>query len=250
MMYPVDIRNLKGKRKISMLTAYDYSISGILNQTNVDMILVGDSLGNVMLGHKDTIPVTVDEMIHHGKAVVKGAPDKLVIMDMPFMSVGCGKSNALKNVKKIIQETGAQAVKIEGVRYVVEIISELNDLGVPVMGHIGLTPQSYLSFGGFKKQGTTEEAAKYIYEDAVTLAESGVFAMVIECVPEDLAAKITRDIDVPTIGIGSGKHTDGQVLVINDLLGLTVNKIPSFVKKRANLCEDIKKSVSEFIKDI
>jgi 3-methyl-2-oxobutanoate hydroxymethyltransferase len=250
MMYPIDIINAKNKKKISVLTAYDYSMAGILNQTDVDIILVGDSLGNVMLGYKDTIPVTLEDIIHHGRAVVKGAPDKLVVIDMPFMSVGCGRSNTMKNIKKVIQETGAHAVKIEGVKSTLEIISDLNDLGIPVMGHIGLTPQKYISLGGLKKQGTTEEAAKCIYDDAVTLAESGVFAIVLECIPDELASGITRDIDVPTIGIGSGKNTDGQVLVINDMIGLTVNKIPSFAKKRLNLGDEIKEAVSLYIRDM
>jgi 3-methyl-2-oxobutanoate hydroxymethyltransferase len=250
MLYPNDIISLKNKRKISVLTSYDYSMAGILSSTPVDIILVGDSLGNVMLGYRDTIPVTVDEIIHHAKAVVRGAGDKFIVADMPFMSVGCGKARAIKNVKRVFQETGVHAVKIEGVKPVKEIIGELNYAGVPVMGHLGLTPQRYITLGGYKKQGTVEDSAKRIYDEAVALAESGVFAIVLECVPDELALRITRDIRVPTIGIGSGSNTDGQVLVINDMLGLTVNKIPSFVKKRLNLGEDIKKAVAGFIEDM
>ena len=248
MYYPKDLVNMKNNKKISMLTCYDYSMACILNQTDLDMLLVGDSLANIMQGHKDTIPVTIDNMIYHAKAVVKGAPTKFVVVDIPFMSTYCGVDNACLNIQRVMQETGAQAVKIEGATGNEELFKRLSLAGVPFMGHIGLTPQSYLVLGGYKKQGRTEEGALKLKQDAKTLEELGAFSIVLECVPDDLAIEITKSIQIPTIGIGAGKHTDGQVLVINDLIGLTVNKVPSFVETKLNIAEQIKTVVNLYSK--
>ena len=249
-MYPNNIISAKGNKKITAITAYDYSMAGIINDTDVDMILVGDSLGNVILGHKDTIAVTLNDMIHHGRSVVKGAPDKLIIIDMPFMSISMGLEKSLENVMNIMQQTGAHGVKIEGGRENIDLIKMLKTAGVPVMGHLGLTPQSYLRLGGYKTQGNTEHSAIEMFKDAKELEEAGVFSIVLECVNEELAQKITKELKIPTIGIGSGTSTDGQVLVINDLLGFTKNRIPSFVKPKLNLYEDIKKAVNDFAHDV
>ncbi|MEI6079314.1 MAG: 3-methyl-2-oxobutanoate hydroxymethyltransferase [bacterium] len=249
-MYPTNIVSTKGKKKISMITAYDFSMAGIINDTEVDMILVGDSLGNVILGHKDTIAVTLNDMIHHGAAVVKGAPNKIVIIDMPFMSISMGIEKSMENVMNVMQQTGARGVKIEGGREHIQLIEKLRTAGVPVMGHLGLTPQSYLMLGGYKTQGNTKDSAEEMLKDAVELEKAGVFSIVLECVNQDLAKKITEEIKVPTIGIGSGTYTDGQVLVINDLVGLTNIKVPSFVKPKLNLYEEIKKAVNDFAEEV
>lgn len=249
-MYPGNLTNKKGTHKLTMLTAYDYSMASILDQTEVDMILVGDSLGNVMLGHKDTIAVTLNDMIHHAKAVVKGAPNKMIIVDMPFMSISMGLERSLENVMNVMQNTGAHGVKIEGGKEHVELIRALGHAGVPVMGHLGLTPQSYLKLGGYKTQGNTTKSAEQIMNDAKALCDAGVFSMVLECVNEELSKAITQEVNVPTIGIGSGPYTDGQVLVINDLVGLTTSKVPSFVKPKLDLASEIKKAVGEFSRQV
>ncbi|MFH1223574.1 MAG: 3-methyl-2-oxobutanoate hydroxymethyltransferase [Pseudomonadota bacterium] len=249
-MYPGNFSSKKGKQKITMLTAYDYSMACILNETDIDMILVGDSLGNVVLGHKDTIAVTLNDMIHHATSVVKGAPNKIVIVDMPFMSISMGIDKSLENVMNVMQQTGAHGVKIEGGKHNIPLIKELKNAGVPVMGHLGLTPQSYLTLGGYKTQGNTKNSADEIYYDTKALSEVGVFSIVLECVNEELAKKITDEIDVITIGIGSGPHTDGQVLVINDLIGLTTSRVPSFVKPKLNLSNEIKNAVNNYAKEV
>lgn len=249
-MYPGNISSKKGTHKITMLTAYDYSMASILDQTDIDMILVGDSLGNVVLGHKDTIAVTLNDMIHHAKAVVKGAPNKIIIVDMPFMSISMGLERSLENVMNVMQSTGAHGVKIEGGKEHIELIKTLGKAGVPVMGHLGLTPQSYLKLGGYKMQGNTQKSAEQIMGDAKALEEAGVFSIVLECVNEELSKAITLEISVPTIGIGSGAATDGQVLVINDLIGLTTSKVPSFVKPKLDLKQDIKKAINVFCDEV
>jgi len=249
-MYPGNLSSKKGTHKITMLTAYDYSMASILNQTDVDMLLVGDSLGNVILGYKDTIAVTLNDMIHHARAVVKGAPDKVVIVDMPFMSISMGLEKSLESVMNVMQNTGAHGVKIEGGKQHVALIEALGHAGVPVMGHLGLTPQSYLKLGGYKTHGNNAKSAEQITNDAKALSDAGVFSIVLECVNEELAKVITAEISVPTIGIGSGPHTDGQVLVINDLIGLTTSKVPSFVKSKLNLSELIKKAITEFNSEV
>lgn len=250
MKYPSNIALSKGTKKIAMITAYDYSMAGAVNDSDIDLILVGDSLGNVMLGHKDTIAVTINDMISHAASVVKGAPNKIVIVDMPFMSVSMGYEKSLENVLRVMQETGAKGVKIEGGKHFIKLIKELKHAGVPVMGHLGLTPQSYLQLGGYKTQGNTKHSADEMLEDAIALAEAGVFGMVLECVNEELAKKITETVPVPTIGIGSGPFTDGQVLVINDLLGLTNGRVPSFVKPKLDLHKEIKQALNEFASEV
>jgi len=250
MMYPSNIVSCKGTKKISMITAYDYSMAGIVNDSEIDLILVGDSLGNVMLGHKDTIAVTINDMISHASSVVRGAPNKIVIVDMPFMSVSMGFEKSLENVLHVMQETSAKGVKIEGGKHFIKLIKELKHAGVPVMGHLGLTPQSYLQLGGYKTQGNTKHSADEMLEDAQALVDAGVFAIVLECVNEELAKKITESICVPTIGIGSGPFTDGQVLVINDLLGLTNGKVPSFVRPKLDLNKEIKNALNDFVKEV
>jgi len=250
MMYPSNIIASKGNKKISMITAYDYSMAGVVNDTNIDMILVGDSLGNVMLGHKDTIAVTINDMVSHAASVVRGAPNKIVIVDMPFMSVSMGFEKSLENVVRVMQDTGAHGVKIEGGKHFIKLIKELKHAGVPVMGHLGLTPQSYLQLGGYKMQGNTKDSAEQILNDAEALVDAGVFAIVLECVNEELAKKITETVPVPTIGIGSGNFTDGQVLVINDLIGLTNGKVPSFVRPKLNLHNEIKQALNEFASEV
>ena len=250
MIYPSNIAATKGTKKISMITAYDYSMDGVVNSSDVDMILVGDSLGNVMLGHKDTIAVTINDMISHAASVVRGAPNKVVIVDMPFMSVSMGFEKSLENVLRVMQDTGAHGVKIEGGKHFIKLIKELKHAGVPVMGHLGLTPQSYLQLGGYKMQGNTKSSADEMLADATALVEAGVFAMVLECVNEELAKKITETVAVPTIGIGSGPFTDGQVLVINDLLGLTNGKVPSFVRPRLDLNKEIKQALNDFANEV
>ncbi len=249
-MYPTNFMASKGKKKLAMITAYDYSMAGIINDTEIDVILVGDSLGNVILGHKDTIAVTLNDMIHHARAVVKGAPDKIIIVDMPFMSISMGLEKSLENVMNVMQQTGAHGVKVEGGKQNIKLIEELKNAGVPVMGHLGLTPQSYLTLGGYKTQGNTQSSAEEIFNDAKALETAGVFCIVLECVNSELAEKITKETAVPIIGIGSGENTDGQILVVNDLLGFGKNKVPSFIKPKLNFYDLIKKTVNEYARDV
>jgi 3-methyl-2-oxobutanoate hydroxymethyltransferase len=250
MKYPSNIASCKGKKKLSMITAYDYSMAGVVNDSDIDIILVGDSLGNVMLGHKDTIAVTMNDMVSHAASVVRGAPNKIIIVDMPFMSVSMGFEKSLENVVRVMQDTGAHGVKIEGGKHFIKLIKELKHAGVPVMGHLGLTPQSYLQLGGYKTQGNTKDSAEEILNDAQALVEVGVFAIVLECVNEEVAKKVTESVCVPTIGIGSGPFVDGQVLVINDLIGLTNGKVPSFVKPKLNLHDEIKQALNDYAKEV
>ncbi|WIF94140.1 3-methyl-2-oxobutanoate hydroxymethyltransferase [Caminicella sporogenes] len=244
---------LKAKQKgekISMLTAYDYSTAKLLDEAGVDSLLVGDSLGMVMLGYENTLQVTVDDIIHHCRAVARGAKRAMVIGDMPFLSYHVSIEDTIRNAGRIIQEGNAHAVKLEGCMEVIDKIKAIVKAQIPVMGHLGLTPQSINVFGGFKVQGKTEKQAKRIIEEALMLQEAGVFAVVLECVPEKLARIITEKLDIPTIGIGAGKYCDGQVLVTQDMLGMYTDFIPKFVKKYASLCEDIKNATQNYIKEI
>lgn len=230
------LRDKKAKQmKISMLTSYDYATAGLVDQAGLDMILVGDSLGMVVLGYENTLSVTMDDMIHHTRTVVRGTQNVMVVGDMPFLSYHISASEAVRNAGRFIQEGGAQAVKLEGGMERVDTIKAILDAQIPVMGHIGLTPQSVNQFGGFKVQGKDLETARKLIRDAQALDKAGVFAIVLECVPAALAQKITAEVSVPTIGIGAGPHCDGQVLVINDMLGMFSGHIPKFVKKYANL---------------
>ncbi|HWJ03295.1 MAG TPA: 3-methyl-2-oxobutanoate hydroxymethyltransferase, partial [Verrucomicrobiae bacterium] len=221
--------------KITILTAYDYPTARLLDEAGIDGILVGDSVGNVILGYDTTIPVTMDEMVHHTKAVARGSKGALIIGDMPFLTYHTGTEDALRNAGRFLQEGGAQAVKLEGGSERAEVIKSLVQAGIPVMGHLGLTPQSVHQLGGFKVQGRTEAAAKKLLEDAMALEQAGVFAIVLECIPAGLAKRVTDSVNIPTIGIGAGPACDGQVLVTQDMLGLNGADAPKFVKQFCNL---------------
>lgn len=218
------------KRKITMISTYDYWSAKICEEAGVDCILVGDSVGMVVQGLETTLPVTLEQMIYHAKAVRKGAPNTFIIVDMPFMSYQVGPEDALKNAGKIMKETGANAVKIEGGEEVVDIIQKLISSGIPVMGHLGLTPQSVHALGGYRVQGKTEHQQKKIINDSKALEQAGVFSIVLEAVPSHLAKDITEFVEIPTIGIGAGDFTDGQVLVFHDMMGF-FDKSPKFVKR-------------------
>ncbi|MDC1068366.1 3-methyl-2-oxobutanoate hydroxymethyltransferase [Candidatus Kapabacteria bacterium] len=235
---------------ISCLTAYDYTIAKILDNAGIDVILVGDSLGNVIQGHDTTISVSLEDTVYHSKAVVKGADRALVIADMPFMSYQVSTKEAIRNAGILMKETGCSAVKLEGGEMVADTISQLTKIGIPVMGHLGLTPQSINQFGSYKTRGKDKKEAEEIKKDALLLQESGVFAIVLEKIPATLGKEITESLDIPTIGIGAGPFCDGQILVYTDMLGLTVDFNPRFVRKYANLNETINDSVSKYIEDI
>ena len=237
-------------RKISMLTAYDYSMAKIVDAAGIDSVLVGDSLGMVFQGNESTLPVTLDEMIYHTKAVVRGVKNALVVADMPFLSYHVSKEEAVRNAGRMIKEGGAEAVKMEGGSLFSETIKAVVDAQIPVMGHIGLTPQSVNAFGGFKVQGKDEQSAKRIWEDARLLEEAGVFAITLECIPDKLAQLITKSLRIPTIGIGAGKSCDGQVLVINDMLGMFSDFVPRFIKQYAKLNTEITAAVQDYIAEV
>jgi 3-methyl-2-oxobutanoate hydroxymethyltransferase len=232
-----------------MLTAYDYFTARIVDEAEIPLILVGDSLGMVVLGYESTIRVTMDEMLHHTKAVARGTQKAMVIGDMPFMTYHISVEDALRNAARFIQEGGAQAVKLEGGLTVAEKVKRIVECGIPVMGHIGLTAQSIYQFGGHKIQGKTPEAAARLLEDARALEAAGAFAVVLETVPTPLAKLITQKISIPTIGIGAGIHCDGQVLVINDLLGFS-SRIPKHAKQYAKLTDIISKAVTDYHNEV
>lgn len=238
MKWTVDrIRKLKGKEKIVSLTAYDYTTARWMDAAGIQLLLVGDSLGMTMLGYDSTIPVTMADMIHHTKAVKRGTESALVVADMPFLSFQVGLDEAVENAGLLIKEAGADAVKIEGGAFRAETIQHLIKNGIPVMGHIGLTPQSVRAFGGYKIQGRDSEGAAQLLADAQALADAGVFALVLEGIPAPLAAEITQAVSVPTVGIGAGPDCDGQVLVMHDMLGITKDFSPRFIKRYAELGE-------------
>jgi len=230
-----DLQSRKGTLPISMLTAYDYNTARTIDEAGIDMILVGDSLGNVMLGYENTLAVTVDDMIHHGKAVVRGAKEAMVVIDMPFMSYQASIEDAVRNAGRILKETNCQAVKIEGGVEYADRIKAIVDAGIPVVAHIGLTPQWVNAFGGYKVQGKSLERARKLLADAKAVEEAGAFAITLECVPEALAKIITERTKALTIGIGASRHCDGQVLVYQDMLGYTDSKTAKFVKKYADI---------------
>ena len=232
-----DLLSRKGGAPLSMLTAYDYHTACTIDEAGLDMILVGDSLGNVMLGYENTLAVTVEDMIHHGKAVCRGAKNTFVVVDMPFMSYQTSVSDAVRNAGRIMKETNCQAVKLEGGAVYADRIKAIVEAGIPVVAHIGLTPQSVNMLGGYKVQGKTVEAAQHLIDDAKAVAEAGAFAITLECVPAALAQKVTESVPALTIGIGAGNGCDGQVLVYQDMLGYTDGFTPKFVKKYANLHE-------------
>lgn len=236
--------------KISMLTAYDYSTAKLFDEAGIHSILVGDSLGMVMLGYDTTIPVTVEDMIHHGAAVVRGAKNALVVVDMPFMSYQTSVYDAVVNAGRIMKETEATAVKLEGGKDVCPHIEAIVKASIPVVAHIGLTPQSVNAFGGFKVQGKSEEAAKKLLEDALAVEAAGAFAVVLECVPAKLAKLISEKLRIPTIGIGAGADCDGQVLVYQDMLNMYGDFVPKFVKQFGNAGPVMKEAVQEYVKAV
>ncbi|MCE5287131.1 MAG: 3-methyl-2-oxobutanoate hydroxymethyltransferase [Pelosinus sp.] len=235
---------------ISMLTAYDYSFARVLDEAGVDMLLVGDSLGNVMLGYQTTLPVTMEDMLHHVKAVCRGVNRALVVADMPFMSYQVSIEEAVRNAGRLLQEAGAQAVKLEGGQEFEGTVRAIVKAGIPVVGHLGLTPQAVHQLGGYKVQGKEEAAAKKLLADARALEACGAFAVVLECVPEALASKVTDELGIPTIGIGAGAGCDGQVLVTQDMLGLFPGNKAKFVKEYANLHEIITGAVKSYISEV
>ena len=237
-------------KKITMLTAYDYSTARLIDEAGVNMILVGDSLGNVMLGYEDTVSVTMEDMIHHGAAVARGAKNAMVVVDMPFMSYQTSVYDAVVNAGRLMKEARANAVKLEGGVDVKEQIKAIVAAGIPVVAHIGLTPQSVNAFGGHKVQGKTEAAAKKLIADALAVEEAGAFSVVIEGVPAKLAALITKKLTIPTIGIGAGAECDGQVLVYQDMLGMYSDFTPKFVKKFSNVGEVMKAAFEQYINEV
>jgi len=247
----LDIKRMKTQgEKITVLTAYDYGMAAILDESDIDILLVGDSLGNVILGYDTTLPVTMEDMLHHTKAVARGSHKAMIVADMPFLSYQVSIESALANAGRFLKEADAQAVKLEGGREHAEIVQKMTRAGIPVMAHLGLTPQSVHQLGGYKVQGKKEDAAEKMMQDAVILEEAGAFSLVLECVPEKLAAEITGALSIPTIGIGAGIHCDGQVLVVNDMLGMNDRMTPKFVKKYANLSHEIRNAVKHYIQDV
>ena len=244
------LRDLKKQgRRIVFLTAYDWMLARYVAACGVDGILVGDSVGQVFAGHSTTIPVTVDEMIYHARAVRRGAPDTFLVVDMPFLSFQVSAEEALRNAGRILKETNAEAVKLEGGRRVADTARRLVEAGVPVMGHLGLTPQSVHAFGGYGLRAVDDREAEELVEDARSLSEAGCFAIVLEKIPRALAARVTANVEAPTIGIGAGSGTDGQILVTHDLLGLTPGFRPRFVRRYADLDEVVHEALSRFVSD-
>jgi 3-methyl-2-oxobutanoate hydroxymethyltransferase len=246
-----DFIKMKQKgEKITMITAYDYPSAKLVEQAGTDLILVGDSLGMVVLGYDSTVPVTMDDMIHHGKAVKRGAEDTFIVIDMPFMSYHLSRRDTLLNAARLIQETGANAVKIEGADDVIEQINNLTNAGIPVMAHLGLTPQSVGVLGGYKVQGKSSDEAKRLMDSALKCQDAGAFAIVLECVPMQVAKEVSKRLDIPTIGIGAGSETDGQVLVYHDLITYGVDRVAKFVKQYANVNEAISLAIDQYISEV
>ncbi len=243
-----DILSKKGKEKITALTAYDFQTASILNDTDIDIILVGDSLGNIIMGYDTTLPVTVEDMIHHGKCVVRGADRPLIVIDMPFMSYISPK-DAVRNAGKIIKETGASAIKLEGGEEMEDTVKYLVSAGIPVMGHIGLKPQSINLYGKYSVQHRGERGFESLIADAKAIEEAGVFSIIMELVPMEAAKIVTESLNIPTIGIGAGMHCDGQILVINDMLGYDEKNYLKHSRRYFNMSEVIKKAVGEYVND-
>lgn len=240
----------KAGKKISALTAYDYFSARVLNEAGIDLVLVGDSLGMVILGYENTLPVTMDEMIHHTKAVSRGNSRCLLVADMPFLSYHVSPEEAIRNAGRFVQEASAQAVKLEGGKEMAALVSRMVAAGIPVLGHIGLTPQDILNLGGYKVQGRDQESSRRLVEDARALEAAGAFAVVLECVPSALAKEITAALSIPTIGIGAGPHCDGQILVTSDLLGMFDRFKPKFVKRFADLWGTTVKALREYKEEV
>jgi 3-methyl-2-oxobutanoate hydroxymethyltransferase len=236
--------------KIAMLTAYDYSIARIIDQAEIDVILVGDSASNVMAGNESTLPITMDEMIYHAKSVVRGVQRALVVVDLPFGSYQGNSKEALTNAVRMMKETGGHAVKLEGGQEIIESVQRILSAGIPVMGHLGLTPQSIHKFGTYVVRAREDEEANKLIEDAHKLQEAGCFAIVLEKIPAKLAERVAKELRIPIIGIGAGIGVDGQVLVIHDMLGITQEFSPRFLRRYHNLSEEIKGSVKSYISDV
>ncbi|MBT9129920.1 MAG: 3-methyl-2-oxobutanoate hydroxymethyltransferase [candidate division WS2 bacterium] len=247
---PELLKKKQERKKIVMLTCYDFPMGCFMEEAGIDMVLVGDSLGMVVLGYKNTLPVTMEEMIHHTKAVSRGAKSPLLIGDMPFMAYHKSVEDAIWNAGRFIKEGGADAIKLEGGARVAHIVEAIVKSGIPVMGHIGLTPQSMTQLGGFVAQGKTADAAKVLIDDAKALEDAGAFSILLEAIPEDVGQIITEKASIPIIGIGAGKHCDGQLLILNDLLGIFELFTPKFVKKYANLSEIIVNALKTYKNEV
>jgi len=247
----LDLQKMKDSgEKITMLTAYDYPTARMLDEAGVDVLLIGDSVGNVMMGYENTLPVTIDDMVYHTRAVAKARKRALVVADMPFMSYQVSIEEARRNAGRLIQQGGAEAVKLEGGENMEAVIKALSEVDIPVMGHIGLTPQSIHRMGGYKVQGKEERQWQKLLADALAVERAGAFSVVLEAIPHELAKEITATLHIPTIGIGAGVNCDGQVLVINDVLGLSGSFRPKFVKQYVQLEPVIKKAVQDFITEV
>jgi 3-methyl-2-oxobutanoate hydroxymethyltransferase len=253
-MKPVRIPDLGAMKaagkKIAVLTAYEATMARLLDRAGIDVILVGDSVGMVVLGYETTIPVTLEMMIHHTQAVRRGASRALIVADMPFLTYQISPDEAIRNAGRLIQEGGATAVKVEGGRAILEVVRRLTDYGIPVMGHLGLTPQSIHAIGGFRQQAQDEASASRLLADAKDLEQAGVFSIVLESIPDDVARKVTAAVGVPTIGIGAGPHCDGQVLVSYDAFGLNDQNVPSFVKQYAHLANAIAEATQMYVEEV
>ena len=241
---------IPSSRKITCLTAYDYPTARLLDDAGVDILLVGDSLGMVVLGYENTLPVTLEEMLHHTRAVRRGTRHALLVADMPFGTYQGDTAEAVRNAIRFVKEAGAEAVKVEGGERKMDLIARLVDAQIPVMGHIGLTPQSQHLFGGFKVQGKSMQAAEQLFRDAQAIAAAGAFSVVLESIPRELAALITEKIPIPTIGIGAGPDCDGQVLVFHDLVGLTPGKSPKFARRYADVAGTISRAARDYLDDV
>lgn len=244
------LQKKKEGQKITMLTAYDYPFAYLVDEAGIDIILVGDSLSMVIQGNDTTLPVTLEEMIYHTKIVVKGTKRAMVVADMPFMSYQVSTEEAIRNAGRLVKEAGAHAVKLEGGREILKQVRAITEAEIPVIGHLGLTPQAVLRMGGYKLQGKIPEQAQRIKEDALMFQDAGVIAIVLEVIPSELAKEITESLEIPTIGIGAGMHCNGQVLVLHDLLGLFERFTPKFVKKYANLKDEILKAIRKYKEDV
>ncbi|WP_432663509.1 3-methyl-2-oxobutanoate hydroxymethyltransferase [Wukongibacter baidiensis] len=253
-MAKITIQKLKSMKvkneKISMTTAYDYPTAYFVDKAGIEIILVGDSLAMTIMGLDSTVPVTMEQMVHHTKAVVKGAPTPLIVGDLPFGSYNVSKEQAIMNSNRLMKEGGCDVVKLEGGQEVAHIVKAIVDSGTPVMGHIGLTPQTVSKLGGFKVQGKSLEAAKKILDDAKALEDAGAFALILECIPENIGKLVTDKVSIPTIGIGGGRYCDGQVLVFHDMLGLFEKFVPKFVKKYAELGDQIVDGLEKFKEEV
>lgn len=247
---PLMLQMKNNKQKITMLTCYDYVTAKLLTTQDIDILLVGDSLGTVKLGYENTLPVTLEDMIYHTKAVKRGNAGALLVTDMPFMSYEISVEEAVRNASRLIKEGGAEAVKVEGGMEISDKVKAITDAKIPVVGHLGLTPQAVHKFGGYKVQGRRDEEQKKLLEDAKSLENAGAFMIVLEGIPEELAKRVTESLSIPTIGIGGGKYCDGQVLVIDDMLGMFTDFVPKFVKKYAETGEIIKDAVKNYIEEV